>query len=285
MSSVYIEPTRIFTDVFRMYLPEPHASLLSGIVFGEKLNVSESFQHAIKITGLLHMVVLSGINITLLGASVGILTRGFGRKLSALLSIGVIIMFVLFVGADPPVTRAAVMGILSLVAVVYERKTLGMYLLCISAVIMVVIKPEWLTSVSFQLSCAATLGIMLWGGSSVGSRKKEDIDRNPYVRIALALKDYFLSELRPSIAAQMLTAPIIFWYFREVSVIAPLSNIFVAFAVPPIMIFGFLTAFLGYIHPVLGLIPAIICYGLLHYVIEMIYVMSRIPYIFYSFNP
>lgn len=270
----YLPDTTFFTSLYRVYLPEPHASLLSGIIFGEKLNSSKAFYNAVKITGLLHIVVLSGINITLLGALVGIFTRGLGKRASAIITIFSIVIFVLFVGADPPITRAAIMGVLTLISIVYERKTLALYTLFLSGVIIAFIKTEWLTTVSFQLSFGATLGIMLFGNSSLRERKG----------ILGTLLNYLEQELRPTLAAQVITTPIIFWYFKEISLIAPLANIVVSFVMPPLMVFGILTAVLGKIHVSLGLIPAYISYGLLQYVIVSIDMMARLPYIFFRFS-
>lgn len=273
LHTITLPSTDIFTSVYRYYLPEPHASLLSGIIFGEKLASSEHFYNAVKVTGLLHIVVLSGINITLLGCLISIFTRKLGRKLSALVTIVCIVLFVLFVGADPPVTRAAVMGTLTLIALVFERKTLAMYTLFLSAALIAVVRPDWLTSVSFQLSFGATLGIMLFG----------NVPRREPKSMGGRVCYYLEQELRPTFAAQLITTPLIFWYFREISVIAPLANLVVSFAIPPLMIFGLLTAILGKIHPLLGLAPAYVSYGLLHYIIQSIDFMAYLPYIFFSF--
>lgn len=278
--SISLPDTAIFTDVFRSYLPEPHASLLSGILFGEKLKTSAEFYRAVKQTGLLHIVVLSGINITLLGAMISIFTKNLGRKLSSIITICSIVIFVMFVGPDPPVTRAAIMGSLTLLAIVYERKTLALYVLFLSAFIIAVVKWEWIGTVSFQLSFGATLGIMLFG--NVPERGLDGMHGMARLRgrlISLAEK-----ELRPSISAQIITVPIIFWYFKEISLIAPLSNLAVAFIIPPLMIFGMITAILGRLHPLLGILPGYVCYGLLHYVVLIIYAMARIPHIFLDFG-
>lgn len=272
--NISMPETSIFTDVFRSYLPEPHASLLSGILFGEKLKTSAEFYRAVKQTGLLHIVVLSGINITLLGAMISIFTKNLGRKLSSVITICSIVIFVIFVGPDPPVTRAAIMGSLTLLAIVYERKTLALYMLFLSALIIAVVKWEWIGTVSFQLSFGATLGIMLFG--NVPAREPAGLRGR-----MLGLME---KELRPSVSAQIITIPIIFWYFKEISLIAPLSNLAVAFIIPPLMIFGMITAILGKLHPILGVLPAYICYGLLHYVVLVIYAMSRIPHIFLDFG-
>ncbi len=264
----------VFTTVIDSYLPEPHASLLNGILFGIKLDISDNFYHVVKITGLLHIVVLSGINITLLGALIGIFTKGLGRKISAVITISAIVLFVMFVGADPPVTRAAIMGVLTLIAVVFERKTLALYSLFLSACVIAVFKFEWIKTVSFQLSFGATLGIMLFGSVP---------HKNPKTFFQKSLY-YLQQEMKPTLAAQVFTVPTILFYFRELSVIAPIANIVVSFVMPPLMVFGLLTAILGKVHYILGIVPAFISYGLLHYVIVSIYIMAGIPHIFFSFN-
>lgn len=263
----------IFAPIIEYYFPEPHASLLKGILFGVELETSHQFYTAIKQTGLLHIVVLSGINITLLATLIGICVKPLGRRISAGITIISIIIFVMFVGADPPVTRAAVMGILTLLAVVYEKKTIGLYILFLSAFVIAIIKAEWLTSVSFQLSFGATLGIMLWG--SVQPKN---------VRGTLSRMLYFLeNELKPTFAAQIFTTPIILWYFREFSLIAPAANLVVSAVIPPLMVFGLITVLLGYIDPMLGVIPAYVTYAFLHYIVMSIYLMSRMPHIFFTF--
>src|SRR3989338_7261226 len=108
----------IFTSVINSYLPEPHASLLNGILFGVSLKASNSFYHQLKITGLLHIVVLSGMNITLLSAITAQITSYFGKWVSTLLTILIVIIFIIFVGPKAPIIRAGIMGILTLVSII-----------------------------------------------------------------------------------------------------------------------------------------------------------------------
>lgn len=91
------------------------------------------------------------------------------------------------------------------------------------------------------------------------------------------------SIFRLTIAAQIFTAPIIFLYFKQISLISPLSNLLVAETIPPLMIFGFLTAILGKINYFLGLIPAYICYGILSYMVWVIETLAKLPFIFLQF--
>jgi competence protein ComEC len=254
----------IFTSIISKYLPEPQSSLLNGIVFGVDLKTTKSFYQQLKIVGLLHLVVLSGSNITLIGTVVGGLTSYFSKRLSILITVLTIISFVIFVGPKAPIVRAGIMGVLTYVAILTGRKNVVIYSLILSAIFIGLVFPEWLTSISMQLSYGATLGLILFG--------KKDF-KNP-----------ILGELRTSLAAQFFTAPLIFIYLKQISFISPLANLLVAPVISPLMIFGFLTAFLGKIHYLAGLLPAYICYGLLTYMVWIIETLSKVPFAFYQFG-
>lgn len=252
-----------FTSVINNYLPEPQASLLNGIIFGVNLKTTKVFYEQLKIVGLLHIVVLSGINITILTSIIGSLTSFFGKRISILITILTIILFILFVGPQAPVVRAGLMGLLTLVAILTGRKNLVLYSLFLSVIFIAIVFPKWLTTISLFLSYGATLGIIFFGQTTS--------------------KNQLWKELKVSLAAQLFTTPIIFIYFRQISLIAPLSNLLVAPIVPSLMIFGFLTAILGKINYFLGLLPSYICYGLLTYMVWVVETLSKLPYIFLQF--
>ena len=262
-----IEP-QIFADVIKSYLPEPHASLLNGIIFGIAVKQSKEFYTQLKIVGLVHIVVLSGSNISLLAAIITSCTLFLGRYISAIISIISIIAFVLFVGPQPPIVRAGCMGVLTLIALLYGRKTITLWSLFLSFIFIAIFWPEWLTGLSLKLSYAATLGLILFAKQPEVQQKK-DIP---------SLQKYIQNELRTSLAAQAFTVPMIFWYFKEISFISPVSNVLISWAIAPLMIFGFLTALLGKIHFVLGLLPSYVCYTLLSYIIWIVEVLSKVPY-------
>lgn len=262
----------IFTSIINSYLPEPHASLLNGIIFGVNLKTTKAFYEQLKIVGLLHIVVLSGINITMLAAIVTSATSFLGRSLSILITTLTIIFFVIFVGPQAPIVRAGFMGILTLVAILYGRKNIALLSLFFSAVFMAAFWPKWLTTVSFQLSYGATLGIILFG--RVEEKKTKDWLEKLRIDI--------WKEIKLSLSAQLFTIPIIFFYFKQISLIAPLSNLLVSFLIPPLMIFGFLTAILGKLNYWLGIIPAYICQGILSYLVFIIESLSKLPFVYFK---
>lgn len=273
----------IFTSVINSYLPEPHASLLNGILFGVSLKTTKIFYEQLKMVGLLHIVVLSGMNITFLSAVITNLTSFLSRRASLLLTILIIILFIIFVGPKAPIVRAGFMGILTSVAILSGRKNLVLYSLFLSAIFIALFWPKWLTTISFQLSYAATLGIILFGrvknlSPPVKSHREEKV--KSFLKGAWHI---FWKEFKPSLAAQIFTVPIIFFYFKQISFISPLSNVLVSFTIVPLMIFGFLTAFLGKINFYLGFLPAWICYLFLSYIIFIVETLAKIPGIFIKF--
>ncbi len=253
----------IFTSVINNYLPEPHSSLLNGILFGIDLKASHEFYQQLKVVGLLHLVVLSGMNITLLAGFTTVFTGFFSKRISLLITILIIILFILFVGPKAPIVRAGIMGILTYVAIIKKRKSFVFYSLFLSIIFIAIFFPKWLTSLSLLLSYGATLGIILFGYTSS--------------------KNQLWKELKVSFAAQIFTAPLIFIYFRQISLISPVSNLLVAPTITPLMIFGFLTAILGKINYFLGLAPAYICYGILTYLVWIVDKLSQLPFAFFQF--
>lgn len=254
----------IFTSVINGYLPEPQASLLNGILFGINLRTSPSFYNEIKTVGLLHLVVLSGTNITLLGTFIGTITSHFGKRLSLLITVLMIIMFIVFVGPKAPIVRAGIMGILTYVAILTGRKNTALYSVILSLIFIGVFRPAWLTSISLQLSYGATVGMIIFGKTS---------SKNPIIQ-----------NLRTTMAAQIFTTPLIFIYFKQVSLISPIANLLVAPMVTPLMIFGFLTAVLGKVNFYLGILFSYFCYGILTYMILAIKLLSKMPFAFYQFK-
>ena len=263
----------IFSSVINSYLPEPHASLLNGIIFGLKLSSTPRFYDQLKMVGLLHMVVLSGMNIAILGSVIAAVTWFINKRVSALITILIIIIFTYFVGPQAPIIRASFMGILTLVAIIFGRKTMALYILALSAIFIGIFWSAWLTSLSFYLSYGATLGIILFVKPKV----------KPKMKFINSIIYDLKKDLKTTLAAQIFTVPIIFIYFRQVSLVAPISNILVSALIPPLMVFGFLTAIFGKINYFLGLPFSYICYGILTYMIWIIEKLASLPFIFIQF--
>ncbi len=157
-----------FVAVINQLLPEPHAGLLSGLLFGTKATLTKDLYQQLITTGTLHIVALSGMNITILASLVSLtLLRVVSRRIASLLTLLLIVGFVWFVGFSPSVIRAAIMGTISLLAVIFGRQSWSILSWILAVGIMLLLNPLWIGDLSFQLSAMATLGIILFGSRMV----------------------------------------------------------------------------------------------------------------------
>lgn len=257
-----------FIPVLNSLLPEPQASLLNGILFGTKASMPKSFYEALITTGTLHVIALSGINITIIINLIAKITLFMGRKLSSLLTISLIIIFVAFVGASPSIVRAAIIGIMSLFAVFFGRRDWGLLSLFLSGGIMLLMDLQLIRNVSFQLSFLATFGIILANREGECRQRKSPLQQ---------IIHWFLENMRLTLAAQLFTLPVILYNFHRLSLIAPVANLATEWVMQPVMILGFMTAISGYLWFPLGIIPSWIVWVPLTYFIVVIEWLAKVP--------
>ena len=249
----------VIQQLFQSAFPEPQASLLSGMVIGVAIPRDMAFYEKIKRTGLLHLVVLSGSNISILTGVSGSVLGFLNKKLAVVLNICLMIFFVHFVGFQAPILRATIMVACSQAAILFGRRTLALYGVLIAFLFFAIWFPDMIPTLSFQLSFAASIGIILLGTPKAGD--------NALVR-----------ELRPTIAAQLFTAPILWFAFREFSTVSLVSNLLVAWTAGPIMLIGFVFLATNAIHPLLGAVPYYVLYCLSTYNIHIISWLSAVPF-------
>jgi len=256
-----------FIFVINSLFPEPQASLLSGILFGTKESMPKYFYNALIDTGTLHMIALSGMNISILINLAGKATLFMGKKISIIITIFLITIFTLFVGASPSIVRAAIMGSFSLVAVYFGRLDWSLLSLFLAGGLMLLFRPFLVYDLSFQLSFLATLGITLF---SINTKKVAS-------RLLYRLLFPVLENLRMTLAAQIFTLPIILYKFHRISLVSPLANLLLEWVIQPVMVLGFITVILGKIWLPLGIIPSWFAWLLLSYMIFIIEILAKIP--------
>lgn len=257
-----------FIAIINSILPEPSASLLNGILFGIKSGMPRDLYNALINTGTLHIIALSGINISILTALTAKITLFMGRKASSILTICLIVLFVLFVGPSPSVVRAAMMGSLSLLAVYFGKRDWGLLSLFLVAGIMLIFDFSLIKNLSFQLSFLATFGIIL----ATGKVKRQ------FTSGLLNRSIYWLKEnLKITLSAQLFTLPIILFNFHRLSLIAPIANLLLEWTIQPIMVLGFATGILGFIWWPLGMIFGWLVWVPLTYLITVVEILARVP--------
>lgn len=225
--------------------PDPEAGLLAGILLGVQTGIPESVQEAFRQTGTSHIIVISGFNITVIAALFTLVfSKLLGVRKGFLLAIIGIIIYTLLVGSNPAVVRAAILGIIALLGHQLGRQQAGINSLMVVAALMAIASPMVLWDVSFQLSFAATLGIMLYAEPAAKwftSQASRLTSPENAKRIAGPVGEFFLLTL----AAQLTTLPLMVYYFKRLSLTALVANPLILPAQPPLMVLGGLSVLAG----------------------------------------
>ena len=266
-----------FQRTIARLLPEPSASLLTGILLGIETGIPRTLLEDFNATSTTHIIAISGFNIAIVAGAIGLLTRRFlGLYRSALVSLLAIALYTVLVGADAAVVRAAIMGAVSLVAIIAGRQTFALASLAAAAFVMTLWSPLLLWDVGFELSFAATLGLVLLFGpmeealQALLSRLTSEERATGVVRL--------LSEpLLLTLAAQLAVWPITLYYFRRLSLISPLTNFLIIPAQPAVMMVGGLATLLGTLHPLLGQPVAWVAWLFVAYTIGVVELTARLP--------
>jgi competence protein ComEC len=216
-------------DALQKVMPEPEGGLATAILIGLRDRVDRSLAAAFTTAGVSHIVAISGWNIAIVAATVAALLRGFvGRRRRAIATIGAIVAYTLFAGASPSVVRAAFMSGVALMAIESGRGSRVIVSLAWAISIMLLLDPGIVGDVGFQLSAAATAGLVAWG-TPLTRRLGERFPRMP---------GWMRDTLGVSLAAQAATLPIALLTFGQLSLVAPAANLVAVPLVPPVMAAG-----------------------------------------------
>ena len=235
----YLEALRQTSgDGLQRVLPEPEGGLAAAILIGLRDRVDRDLAAAFTTAGVSHIVAISGWNIAIVAASVAALLRGrLSRRNRSLVTIAAIVAYTLFAGDSASVLRAAVMAGVAMAAVESGRGSRAMVGLAWAVALMILVAPATVSDVGFQLSAAATAGLVAWATPLTDWL----VARLP--RIPAAVRE----SLGISLTAQAATLPIALLAFGRLALIAPAANLVAVPLVPPVMAAGALAFGAGWL--------------------------------------
>lgn len=194
-----------------------HASaLILGMILGEKNELSKDEKDMFNKAGISHILVVSGYNISILISAILVASKSLRQNIQSILCIGCIILFVLLVGADASVVRAALMGSIFLFSKIFYRQKSAVNVLFLVAFIMLFYNPSVLFDVSFHLSFIATFSLLI----APSFRQVPELVMTP-LWVFLFVSVY------------------IAYFAGYVSFGSIVSNIFISFFIPVCMLGGF----------------------------------------------
>jgi len=241
----------------RRNLPEPHASLVAGVTLGSKSSVPQKFWESLRQTSTTHVVVASGMNVSLVA---GFMLSTFlvftTKRRAAILALIGIWTYAFVAGFDAPIVRAAIMGSMIFISQVLGKTNIAVKSLFLASLVMLCAKPIWLSDLGFWLSFVATASLMLFG-------KKVD-------RVCRYIPGILREGLSTSIAAQIGVTPILYYTFGYTNILSPLINALILWTVPIITIIGMVASILGLIYEPLGRLVLLATYPLANWFIFIV---------------
>jgi len=244
---------------YDLVIPKTSASLLFGIVFGVRNNFPKDFLKQLQVTGVVHVTAAEGLNVILLsGFLLGIFSRILTRKVALALTIVGLLFYCVVCGLQPSIIRSTVMISLALLAQVWGRQYAGVYGLLFAGMAMLFYDPLWLFDVGFQLSFAATMGILFL---------------KPLFPDWAILTD----AVGTTLAAQIATLPILLGTFGSYGFISVLANALTLWTIPPLMILGGIGGLTGIVIAPLGKVLLYVSLPFLLFFEWIIGVFAQIP--------
>ncbi|MBM5789522.1 ComEC/Rec2 family competence protein [Candidatus Parcubacteria bacterium] len=246
----------------REVLPEPHASFVSGLLFGGSASLSQGLREDFSRTGTSHILAASGYNVSIFSLLLLhlFMQSPLGRKRGLVASAVILCAYVVMAGATPAVLRAGLMACALLVAEGARRRPHARNILLLTLALMLLMNPRLLLDdVGFQLSFAATAALLF-----VLPRVQSRFHLLPE---AFGIQTAIAS----STVAVVITLPILLWHFGQVSLAAPLVNAFVLPFVPYLMA-------LGVAGMIFGKIIALPAFALSYALLRVIRIFSALPF-------
>jgi competence protein ComEC len=217
-------------------LPQPEAGLAAGILIGLRDLVDRDLAADFTAAGLSHVVAISGWNIAVVGAVMISLLRWLPRRTRSVLVLAAIVLYTVLAGAGASVVRAAVMGGVALVTRESGRRGRAASALGLAVWSLLLADPRIAGDAGFQLSVAATGGLLAWGPQLEARIGRRAPHRAPGWLVECA---------GVSLAAQAATLPLVLFHFGRLSLVAPVANLLAAPFIAPSMLASFVALVAG----------------------------------------
>ena len=256
-------------------LPEDTVGFAKALLLGDTSDLSYVQDTDLKISGIRHVVAVSGLHISIFFGLIAALA--FRRRwLMALLGWPLLFLFAALAGFSPSVVRSCIMCSLMLLSLLVDQEYDGPTALSFAVLVMLIVNPMVITSVSFQLSVAAVAGIFLfqpgigkWLGSFFGEQKGKGWK-------ARTIR-WFVSSISLTFSANILTTPLCAWYFGMVSLVGPVTNLLVLPIITVIFYGDMLVSLMGFFMPALSRILGWLLAWPIRYVLGVAGVLADFP--------
>jgi len=266
-----------FQETARTFVSSPQEGILEALLFGNENNISKEWKEKLNITGTRHITAVSGMNTTILAVIIMAfaLSLGLWRKQAFYLSIFLLVLYILMIGAPASAVRAGIMAGILMTGQYLGRLSSASRALVFAGTLMLFFNPLFLVlDVGFQLSFLATFGIIYL----------QPLFSN-WLKIIPNFKFFPIkTTLATTLSAQSFTLPILIFNFGYVPLTSPITNILIVPLLAPLSILIFIFGVSGMIFPILGQILSLPVWLLLTYLVKIIDWFSQLPLVSLTFK-
>ncbi|MBI5765711.1 ComEC/Rec2 family competence protein [Candidatus Falkowbacteria bacterium] len=258
-------------DGLSQAINEPQASILQAMILGNRGGIPRELLDKFSNSGISHIIAISGMNITIIVFLLMqvLINLGVIRPKAFWLASAGILIFVLMIGDQASALRAAIMGIVVLYAQKIGRLNNSLNAVIFAASLMLLINPKLLLSdVGFQLSFMAVLGLIYL--PPIFEKYFAKISDRGQVK-AMAIT---------TISAQIMTLPLIIFYFHKLSLVSVFTNALILPLVPFLTIWGLVNAVVSIFSLWLGQVMGFVSWLGVGYILWIVEWSLKIPFAF-----
>lgn len=266
---------RDITNTLDSVFPADTAGFAKALLLGDSTGLTYEQDTAFKVSGIRHVIAVSGLHVSILFAMVYLLA-GKRRVMTALLGIPVLLLFAAVAGFTPSVVRACVMQLLMILALLFNKEYDPPTALAFSVLLMLLVNPLTITSVSFQLSVGCMIGIFLFCqktnnylmrliGAPAGKDFRGDLCR------------WLTGGISVTFSAMAVTTPLSILYFGTVSIGGVITNLLTLWVISFIFYGIMLSCLLGAVWLPLGSTVAWVVSWPVRYVLTVAKAIAAVP--------
>lgn len=269
--SIYTLPSKIKYKINNglIKVNKEGGSFVSGLISGYKDGNTYDDKKIFNDLGISHILAVSGFNIGIIYLFLSVITKKLKRTLRYLIILATCFLYTAVGGFEPSITRAFLMISISVIANILNRSYDTLNGIILSAFIMLLINSYYIYNIGFILSFLATLGIILF---------KDDI-KEKLPKWINKIKD----EVCVSLAAFIVTFPVVIWYRGAFSFVSILINIAISPLISIITVFGFISSLIYLLTGILYVLYPVVFLGDIF--IKLTRVISKINILFCTGRP
>ena len=243
---------------------EEHAALLHAITLGDKGGLTDGTVSLFNRCGLSHLLVVSGLHMTILLSGLQVLLRRH-KRLSSVLGGIFLVVFTFMVGCTPSAIRAALMNSLILVEPAIRREHDSPTSLGAALLVLLIQNPYAAASVSLQLSFASVAGILLITQPMQEWMMARTVypAESKWQMVGNRVLTFLWESLSMSLGAMLFTTPLVALWFGVIAIVSPLSNILCLWASSVLLAGGLISGLVAVLSPVLAMpfafVTALVC--------------------------